>query len=699
MSSRNHVNKPLRVLVIGAGPATTLFHMPALARFRDSGHITLSVVCDIHRERAAAARNKFGFLEESGEASSALERPDIDAVYIFASAQLHHEYGMRALRAGKHLFVEKPIAPSYAEACEMAQLACAQGVVAAGGHNRRFYGSLTGARIRAGAARWRYAEAVFHKPEFGKPPIFGARSWLGANGIHALDAPLFVMGGLPDEITALADGTDRASAFSAIMRWRDGAQGVFLCNNSAGARREEYAFHGPGETLRVTETGLRIERNGTLSKIAFPAVGSGFAEEHEAFLEAIEFGEEPRHSIDQLAPSLYLTELIESGYSGHVQLPKPTVASPKRSSEPATKSILVVRPEGLEAALAPLVSQYNFVSLEDVDASVRLRPDIRAAIMGRSSSALPEDIVEKMPLLSVVGIAALSLSRHDPEALLARGVTLVNASAAYAESVAEFALALAILGRRRAFSSHTLMRQGGWGTGGELSGPGSSLIHAARGWRPALKRLGGEGLALAAWRKAKPLLQSAGAAAGGARDIKGATAGLVGWGANARAFAERLAAAGARVIVYSEHAGSGDIRAAGALPASLGEVLASDIVSLHRGLTPRTWHFLDAAELDKLRPGAVLINIARGALIEPEALVARLRRGDILACLDSYEEEPLPPSHPLRKLPNVFLTSHIAGGSRDMHAAAAEEVVQKVVAYLEGDAVEPISRERLRTMT
>jgi phosphoglycerate dehydrogenase-like enzyme len=95
----------------------------------------------------------------------------------------------------------------------------------------------------------------------------------------------------------------------------------------------------------------------------------------------------------------------------------------------------------------------------------------------------------------------------------------------------------------------------------------------------------------------------------------------------------------------------------------------------------------------------VLINIARGALIEPNALIARLRRGNIFACLDTFEEEPLPASHPLRTLPNVFLTSHIAGGSRDMHRAAAEEVVQKVAAYLEGDRVEPITRERLCTMS
>src|ERR1700733_11671588 len=130
--------QPVRVLVIGAGPAPDTIHLPVLAGLRDRGEIVLALVCDIQRARAAAARRKFGFLEDSGDAAAALERTDIDAVYIFGSAQLHYEYGMLTLRNGKHLFVEKPVAPTYAQACELAQLASAQGLIAVGGLNRRF---------------------------------------------------------------------------------------------------------------------------------------------------------------------------------------------------------------------------------------------------------------------------------------------------------------------------------------------------------------------------------------------------------------------------------------------------------------------------------------------------------------------------------------------------------------------------------
>ena len=700
MATETSSLKPVRVLVIGAGPAPDAIHLPVLAQLRDQGEIVLMLVCDIQHERAAAARRKFGFLQDGGDGIAALERTDIDAVYIFGSAQLHYEYGMLALRKGKHLFVEKPVAPTYAQARELAELASAQGLIAAGGLNRRFARSLAAVRARAGRAGWRFAEAVFHKPEFRNPPSFGARTWLGANGIHGLDALLFMMGGLPEQLTAHFGETAEAQpgAFSALMRWRDGAQGIFLCNNNAGSRREEYVFHAPDETCSVTGAGLTIERKGqSATTIPLPMQADGYAAEHDAFFQAIRSGAEPPHSLASIAPSLFLAELIENGFSGRVQLP-PTqlrAVQPRRALE--GRSILVVPSPELQTPLASLLSQYRLVTVEDVR-SADERPDIVAAILGRGSSALPSDILDKLPHLAVVGIVALSLARHEPEALLARGVRLLNGSSAYAESVAEFALGLAILGRRRAFISHEVMRVGGWGTTPRLPGFKGMLNRAARGLRPAIKVVGLETLSLRFW-KALPFLDAPGQNTVRPRDLQGATVGLVGWGANARAFAERLGRAQARVLVYSEHAPEDDIRSGGAVPVSLSEVLAADIVSLHRGLTARTRHCLGAAELAKLRPGTVLINIARGALIEPNALLARLKRGDIFACLDTFEGEPLVGPHPLRDLPNVFITSHIAGGSPDNYAAAAVEVVRRVAAHLAGDAAQSISAERLRTMS
>jgi phosphoglycerate dehydrogenase-like enzyme/predicted dehydrogenase len=702
MPSETSSLQPLRVLVIGAGPAPNAIHLPFLARLRDRGEIVLALVCDIQHERAAAARRKFGFLEEGGDGIAAIERTDIDAVYIFGSAQLHYEYGMLALRTGKHLFVEKPVAPTYAQTCELAEVARAQGLIAAGGLNRRFAKSLAAVRARAGKAGWRFAEAVFHKPEFGNPPSFGARTWLGANGIHGLDALLFMMGGLPEQLTAHAGETAaaRPGAFSALMHWRDGAQGVFLCNNNAGSRREEYVFHAPDETCSVTAAGVTVERKGhPVTTLTLPMQGDGYAAEHEAFLLAIRSGIEPLHSLAAIAPSVLLAELIESGFTGRVQLPLTELRPAPQRRALAGKSILVVPSVELQAPLASLLPQYRFVTLEDVRQSAAERPDIVAAILGRGSSALPAEVLAKLPCLGVVGIVALSLARHEPEALLARGIRLVNGSAAYAESVAEFAFGLAILGRRRAFLSHDVMRAGGWGTVPRTPGLKGMLVRIARSLRPGIQAVGLETFFLRLWRMASPLVGVTGQSTARPRDLQGATVGLVGWGENARAFAERLGRVQAHVLVYSAHASEDDIQSSGAVPASLSEVLAADIVSLHRGLTERTRHCLGAAELAKLRPGTVLINIARGALLEPNALLARLKRGDIFACLDTYEEETLISPHPLRNLPNVFLTSHIAGGSPDNYAAAAVEVVRKVAAHLADERTPSISAERLRTMS
>ena len=675
-------------------------HLPALARLRDQGRITLHQVVDLDSARAAAACREFGFREYSGAAEAALERTDADAVYILGSAQMHYDYGLIALRSGKHLFIEKPIAPSYVQALELAQTAREHGLIAAGGLNRRFHRALAAVRGRAGKAGWRYAEAVFHKPELARPPPFGARTWLTANGIHALDALVFMMGGLPDQLFAQAAGDDAAapSTFSALMRWRDGRQGVFLCNNAAGARREAYVFQAPGETCSVTESGLVVETDGTRVKTALPMQADGIDAEHAAFLLAVASGEPPAHSLHAIAPSLYLAELIEAGFCGRVHLPRSDTPR-SGTSRSRSQSILIDQPADLACALAQHLHRFRLVSRDDIERSSTERPDVVGAILGRGAAPLTADMLAKLPELSVVGIATLSVARYQPERLLARGITLINASSAYADSVAEFAFGLVILARRRAFMSHLIMRAGGWGSDGRQNGWQRAARAAARRARPLLRRLGLEPLARKLWTAARPAGSRLARHPPAPRVLRGASAGLIGWSANARALCQRLNAAGVAVRIFSEHASPAAIRAAGATAVSLEEALAADIVSLHRGLTPRTYHFLGTAELARIRPGAVLINVARGALIEPAALLARLKPGDITACLDTFETEPAPASAPLRRLANVFLTSHIAGGSADMHAAAGEEVVRKVAAMLSGEAVDEVSVERLATMT
>jgi phosphoglycerate dehydrogenase-like enzyme/predicted dehydrogenase len=700
-------SRALRVLVIGAGPMACAVHLPVLGGLRDAGAIDLRIICDLHTERATTAQLKFGFAEHTGDAAAAVGRSDIDAVYIFGSASLHYRYGLAALNHGKHLFVEKPIAPGYAQALALARAASARKLIAVGGHNRRFYRAVEAVRARAGTAGWRSIEAVFHKPEYGRPAPFGARTWLGANGIHGLDALIFMMGALPKRLTALANPS--ATMFSAIMRWPNDAQGVFLCNNDAGVRREEYVLHGLGETCRIGPDGVTIERDGTLSTLELPTLSDGFTAEHEAFVRAIRDDAEPVHSIAALASSLFLADLIEAGFSGEVILPAAVTPQTAHSraaraspANPAASTILVDQASELFGPLERHLPHHRLVTLDDMRRSPQLGAAVEAAVLGRGAAPLSPDVLNQMPHLGIVGVVGLSLTRHAPEALMARQVTVVNASRAYAESVAEFALALAILGRRRAFVSHEVLRGGGWGVTSPVPGLFGAMMRTARAARPAVKALGLEFLLLRAWRAATAgAVRSPefGSMLTATRDLHGATVGLIGWGANARAFTNRLVRSHAIVRVYSSRATTEEIESAGAVPVSLREALAADVVSLHRGLTAATRHCLGAPELSMIRPGAVLINVARGALIEPAALLARLKMGDIFACLDTYEDEPLPRAHPLRSLSNVFLTSHIAGGSRDMHAAAADEVVAKIAAQLHGDVIEIVTADRLETMT
>jgi phosphoglycerate dehydrogenase-like enzyme/predicted dehydrogenase len=691
------LRRPVRLLVIGAGPAAVAMHLPVLAGLRDAGQIELTVVCDIVHERGQQALRQFGFSEYSGDANGTLQRTDIDAVYIFGSAQLHYEYGMAALQNGKHLFVEKPVAPSFQQALDLCETAKARGLIAVGGLNRRFYRSLASVRARRGKVGWRSVEVVFHKPEHGKAAPFGVRSWLSANGIHALDALVFAMDGLPVNLTAIADDAGSSSIFTAVMSWPNGAQGVFLCNNSAGARREEYVFHGVAETYTIEENSLTIEKDGTSTSTPIASLGDGVTAEHEAFLQAIHSGVAPLHSICAIAPSVFLAELIESGFSGRVEIPQANHASARQDF--TRESILVANCTAHQAALAPLLPNFSLVAVEHVNESPEQRPDIRAAIVGGGPPYLDPGIFSKLPNLSVIGVIGLSLARHAPETWLTCGVAMVNASDAYAESVAEFALGLATLSRRGAFGSNLAMRAGGWGIDPSMTGFRRWSHRMARALRPAIRSFGVEPVAAKLWKHSQMAAGASGSPLSASRELNGAVVGIIGWGANARAFARRLSQARAQVLVYSEHGAPGEIADSGAAPASLAAVLGAEIVSLHRGLSPRTRHFLGSSELAQLRPGTVLINVARGALIEPEALIQRLRKGDIFACLDTYEEEPLPASHPLRRLDNVFLTSHIAGGSRRMQAQAADEVVRKVISHLNGDMQETVTVERLRNMT
>lgn len=162
-------------------------------------------------------------------------------------------------------------------------------------------------------------------------------------------------------------------------------------------------------------------------------------------------------------------------------------------------------------------------------------------------------------------------------------------------------------------------------------------------------------------------------------ELSAATVGLVGLGAVGSRVAQLLRAFGARVIAHDPYARSTDV-ALVALPELLA---ASDVVSLHARLTTQTRHLIDTAALAAMRPGAVLINTARGELVDTAALRAALGAGRLRAAvLDVHDPEPPDPDDALLRRPEVFATPHLAGASRQVAERSAARIAEEVAAVL-----------------
>ena len=173
-------------------------------------------------------------------------------------------------------------------------------------------------------------------------------------------------------------------------------------------------------------------------------------------------------------------------------------------------------------------------------------------------------------------------------------------------------------------------------------------------------------------------------------EISGKVLGLVGFGGIARDVALRARACGMRVMAYDPFlpADAPDWEKLGVEPVTLETLLAeADAVSLHVPLTPDTRQLFDAGRLARMKPGAVLINTARGGIVEEAALADALRSGRLAgAMVDVFEKEPLPAGSPLADVPNCLLTPHIAGVTRESNVRVSAVVARKVAECLRGAA-------------
>jgi (S)-sulfolactate dehydrogenase len=250
------------------------------------------------------------------------------------------------------------------------------------------------------------------------------------------------------------------------------------------------------------------------------------------------------------------------------------------------------------------------------------------------------ELLAGAPELRVVGRLGVGLDNIDTAACAARGIEVIPATGANADSVAEYVLLAAGVLLRRAYFATDEVAQGEW--------PRPKYSEGA--------------------------------------ELSGKLLGLVGFGAIGQVTARKARGLGLRVAAHDPLLApdAPAWRETGAIRLALDELVAqADIVSLHLPLDASTRNLFDRARLERMKPGAVLVNTARGGIVDEGALAELVRAGRIGgAAIDVFAEEPLPARSPLAGAPNVLLTPHIAGVTRESNQRVSSLVAERVAAAL-----------------
>jgi len=248
-------------------------------------------------------------------------------------------------------------------------------------------------------------------------------------------------------------------------------------------------------------------------------------------------------------------------------------------------------------------------------------------------------LLAESPRLRVVSSYSVGLDHVDLAAATARGIPVGFTPGVLTETTAELAIGLLFAVARRIAEADRQVRSGGW----------------TRAFDPTAL-LG--------------------------RDLHGATLGVIGLGAIGQAVALRARALGMRVLACSRT--RRDLPGVEQVP--LAPLLErSDFVSVHVALAPETRGLLDREALGRMRRGAILVNTARGGIVDEDALVDALRSGGLGgAALDVFAREPLPPGSPLLEAPNLVLTPHLGSATAETRARMAQLAVENLLAGLAG---------------
>lgn len=260
------------------------------------------------------------------------------------------------------------------------------------------------------------------------------------------------------------------------------------------------------------------------------------------------------------------------------------------------------------------------------------------ALLVRSDTLVSGDLIELAPELRVIGRAGAGVDNIDIPAATRRGIAVLNAPGANTISAAEHTLALLFALVRRIPWAAQSMREGAWDR----------------------KSFAGN-------------------------ELRGKTLGVIGLGRIGAHVARVARALGMTVMAHDPYLPAQRAEDLGVVLGPLDEVLAAaDVITLHLPLTDATRHVLDRDRLARMKPGAVLVNAARGELVEEAALVEAVKSGHLGgAAVDVFAEEPLPADSPLRGVDRLLLTPHLAASTQEAQDRTALEICQAVLDALD----------------
>ncbi len=293
---------------------------------------------------------------------------------------------------------------------------------------------------------------------------------------------------------------------------------------------------------------------------------------------------------------------------------------------------------------------------------LRLLPDADACLTSWGVAALDAEVLAAAPRLRMMAHMGSSVKRFVSDAVWQRGMRVTSAGLALAEDVAITTVGLMIVGMKRVWPLALNFRAGGW---------------------RERARAGDQRLPI--WP---------------ARELRHKTVGIVGASRVGRHVIRLLQPFHTRILVYDPFVSRADCEAIGAEKTELDDLLRRcDILSLHAPSTPATRRMIDAGRLTLLKDDALIINTARGDLIDEPALIAELSAGRFFAFLDVTDPEPPAPDSPLRRLENVVVIPHIAGCIEDC-THMGDVAVEELRRFLAGEpALYPISPDMLQHMS